>query len=53
MTYPVVEHLVEEAYELTIQDLFEKMTHYEDFKQQLGAIVRYWTECRHPKRFDR
>ena len=51
MTYPMVEHLVEEAYELTIQGLFEKKTRYEDWKQQLQDILRYWTECQHPKRF--
>lgn len=51
MTYPVVEHLVEEAYELTIQGLFEKKTSFEEWKQQLQAILRYWTECQHPKRF--
>jgi len=50
MTYPMVEHLVEEAYELTIQGLFEKKTSFEAWKQQLQAILRYWTECQHPKR---
>lgn len=51
MTYPVVEHLVEEAYELTIQGLFEKKTSFNDWKQQLQDILRYWTDCQHPKRF--
>ena len=51
MTYPVVEHLVEQAYELTIQGLFEKKTNFDDWKQQLQDIMRYWTECQHPKRF--
>ena len=51
MTYPVVDHLVEEAYELTIQGLFEKKTSFDEWKQQLRDILRYWTECQHPKRF--
>ena len=53
MTYPVEEQLVEEAYELTIQGLFEKKASYADWKAQLGAIIAYWTECHHPKRLSR
>lgn len=49
MTHPVVNHLVEEAYELTIQGLFEKKTMFQDWKNQLGAIIAYWRECQHPK----
>lgn len=51
MTYPVVEHLVEQAYELTIQGLFEKKINFVEWQQQLKAIIDYWTECQHPKRF--
>lgn len=51
MTYPVVETLVEQAYDLTIQGLFEKKTRFEEWKQQLNDIIRYWNECQHPKRF--
>ncbi|WP_420146478.1 response regulator [Spirosoma sp.] len=51
LTYPVVDHLVEQAYELTIQGLFEKKINFAEWKQQLKAIIDYWTECQHPKRF--
>ncbi|GAB4021472.1 response regulator [Spirosoma koreense] len=53
LTYPVVDYLVEEAYELTIQGLFEKRTSFQEWKHQLKAILEYWTECQHPKRFNR
>ncbi|MFD2937316.1 response regulator [Spirosoma flavum] len=53
MTHPVVDYLVDEAYELTIQGLFEKKTAFQDWKNQLGAIIAYWNECKHPKRFAR
>ncbi|GAB3557981.1 response regulator [Spirosoma fluminis] len=51
MTNPVIDYLVEEAYELTIQGLFEKKTVFDDWKRQLGAIIAYWKECQHPKWF--
>lgn len=51
MTSPVVKHLVEDAYTLTIQGLFDKQDTYTAWKTQLGAIIAYWTECHHPKRF--
>lgn len=50
MTHPVEDHLVEEAFELTIQGLFEKKQTYDAWKAQLKAIIAYWTECHHPKR---
>ena len=50
MTHPVEERAVEEAYELTIQGLFEKKATYAAWKAQLAAIIAYWTECHHPKR---
>lgn len=53
MTSPVIDYLVEEAYELTIQGLFEKKGTFADWKMQLGSIIAYWTECHHPKRFNR
>lgn len=53
MTYPVEDEMVEVAYELTIQGLFEKKTTYVAWKAQLAAIIAYWTECHHPKRFTR
>lgn len=52
MTHPVEEQVVEEAYELTIQGLFEKQASYAAWKGQLAAIISYWTECHHPKRFN-
>lgn len=53
MTHPVEEAMVEEAYELTIQGLFEKKATYADWKAQLASIIAYWTECHHPKRVSR
>jgi CheY-like chemotaxis protein len=53
MTHPVEEEVVEEAYELTIQGLFEKKASYAAWKAQLAAIIAYWTACHHPKRFTR
>ncbi|SFC70884.1 response regulator [Spirosoma endophyticum] len=53
MTNPVEDYLVEEAYELTIQGLFEKKETFAAWKTQLGSIIAYWTECHHPKRFNR
>ena len=53
MTNPVVDYLVEEAYKLTIQGLFEKKDTFAAWKTQLGSIIAYWTECHHPKRFSR
>lgn len=50
MTHPVVDELVEQAYELTIQGLFEKKTSFQGWKNQLKDIIAYWTECYHPKR---
>jgi CheY-like chemotaxis protein len=51
-TAPVHKHLVEEAYELTIQGFFEKHHRLEDMQQQLRAIVDYWSNCLHPNRFE-
>lgn len=51
-THPVYRHLVEEAYDLTIQGFFEKKTRIEDIQKQLQAIVDYWSNCLHPNRFD-
>ncbi|QIP18008.1 response regulator [Spirosoma aureum] len=39
MTHPVEEKLVEEAYELTIQALFEKKFSFASWKAQLGFII--------------
>lgn len=50
-THPVYRHLVEEAYELTIQGFFEKKQSVEEMRTQLDAIVRYWSDCLHPNRF--
>lgn len=51
MTHPIVDYLIVEAYELTIQGLFEKKPTFDAWKNQLAAIIDYWTECTHPKRF--
>lgn len=53
MTAPVEEHLVDQAYALTIQGLFEKKTSLQAWKDQLQSILAYWSECLHPKRFGR
>ncbi|MGV3556955.1 response regulator [Larkinella arboricola] len=51
-THPAYKQWVEEAYELTIQGFFEKKSSTKEIKQQLEAIVSYWTNCLHPNRFD-
>lgn len=51
ITYPVHEDLVEQAYDLTIQGLFEKKIVYREWVTQLQEIISYWTACRHPKQF--
>ncbi|GAB3915522.1 response regulator [Larkinella terrae] len=50
-TNPVYKHLVEEAYELTIQGFFEKRSRVAEIQKQLQAIVDYWSTCLHPNRF--
>ncbi|MCK8494806.1 MULTISPECIES: response regulator [Spirosoma] len=50
-THPVYRHLVEEAYELTIQGFFEKQSNIEQLRSQLQSIVSYWSNCLHPNRF--
>ncbi|GAB2549549.1 response regulator [Spirosoma aerophilum] len=50
-TAPVYRHMVEEAYELTIQGFFEKQTNLTDMHNQLKAIISYWESCLHPNRF--
>ncbi|WP_080240334.1 response regulator [Spirosoma rigui] len=51
LTHPVYKHLVEEAYELTIQGFFEKKQSLPEMRTQLKAIVDYWSNCLHPNRF--
>ena len=51
LTYPVYKHLVEEAYDLTIQGFFEKKTNMQEMEVQLQAIIDYWSNCLHPNRF--
>jgi CheY-like chemotaxis protein len=50
-THPIYKHLVEEAYELTIQGFFEKKQTISEIQEQLQAIVNYWSSCLHPNRF--
>ncbi|NEU70197.1 response regulator [Spirosoma agri] len=50
LSYPIHDNLVEQAYDLTIQGLFEKKLAYEDWKTQLRDIIAYWTACHHPKK---
>lgn len=52
MTHPVEDHYIEEAYKLTIQGFFEKKSSFVAWKNQLAAIIAYWTECHHPKHFN-
>jgi CheY-like chemotaxis protein len=49
-TSPVYRHIVEEAYELTIQGFFEKQANLADMHNQLKAIIAYWESCLHPNR---
>nr|WP_293844792.1 response regulator [uncultured Arsenicibacter sp.] len=51
-THPVYRHLVEEAYELTIQGFFEKHNNMARMRTQLQAIIDYWSNCLHPNRFN-
>ena len=51
LTHPVYKHLVQEAYELTIQGFFEKKQTLLEMRTQLQAIVDYWSNCLHPNRF--
>ncbi|MCX6214920.1 response regulator [Spirosoma sp.] len=50
-THPAYKHLVEEAYELTIQGFFEKQSSHSEMKEQLEAIINYWKSSLHPNRF--
>ncbi|GAB3707607.1 hypothetical protein GCM10027592_41920 [Spirosoma flavus] len=50
-THPVDKHLVDEAYQLTIQGFFEKLPSIQQMEQQLEAIINYWKVCLHPNRF--
>lgn len=51
VTYPVNEELVEQAYELAIQGLFEKEVIYSRWVDQLREILAYWTSCYQPEQF--
>lgn len=51
-THPVYKHLIEEAYDLTIQGFFEKKVNVRAIRSQLEAIVAYWSNCLHPNRFE-
>ncbi|UHG94646.1 response regulator [Spirosoma oryzicola] len=51
-THPVYKHLVEEAYELTIQGFFEKKPDIQAVEKELRSIIDYWSTCLHPNRFD-
>lgn len=50
-THPVYKHMVEEAYDLTIQGFFEKRDSLVEIRDQLKAIIDYWSKCLHPNRF--
>ncbi|ADB37180.1 response regulator [Spirosoma linguale] len=50
-THPAYKHLVEKAYELTIQGFFEKQSSHSEMKEQLEAIINYWKSSLHPNRF--
>lgn len=49
-THPVYKHLVEEAYELTIQGFFEKKSDIQAVEEELHSIIDYWSKCLHPNR---
>ncbi|UPK72702.1 response regulator [Chitinophaga filiformis] len=40
--------IVEEAYELTIQGYFVKKYVLSDVQKQMGQILDYWRDCKHP-----
>lgn len=41
-------HIVEEAYNLTVQGFFVKAHSYAEIAHQLKCIFEYWKACRHP-----
>ncbi|ARK13319.1 response regulator [Fibrivirga algicola] len=51
MAHPADRTLVEEAYEMTIQGMFEIPTKYGELETQFRAIVAYWSLCLHPNRY--
>ncbi len=41
-------NVVFEAYDLTVQGFFKKSNAYNEFKEMLDLIIKYWIVCRHP-----
>lgn len=39
---------VEDAYQLSVQGYFEKPDKFEDLKERLTLIIKYWKQCLHP-----
>ncbi|QMW04082.1 response regulator [Spirosoma foliorum] len=52
LTSPVDKHLVEEAYKVHVQGIFEKKPSLEEMKVQLQAILDYWTLSLEPNQFE-
>ncbi|MEZ0486439.1 response regulator [Fibrella aquatica] len=51
MAHPADRSLVEDAYKMTIQGVFEIPTKYDALEKQFRAIIDYWSLCLHPNRF--
>jgi CheY-like chemotaxis protein len=43
--------LIDEAYQSNIQGFYKKEHSYEELKQSVETIIRYWKSCLHPNNF--
>lgn len=43
-------NIINEAYDMEVQGFYEKASSYAGVKEQLEAIMVYWTHCLHPNR---
>jgi CheY-like chemotaxis protein len=51
LTTTARQQAVEDAYHLSVQGYFEKPNRFEQLKERLSLIMRYWKECLHPNSF--
>jgi CheY-like chemotaxis protein len=47
-TSSIIDAAIAQAYELTVQGVFEKPSDYHDLEVQIGLIIEYWKVCLHP-----
>jgi len=50
MSNPVVPTVIEQAFELTVQGIFEKKDSRKQQEQELALIFRYWQTSFHPNK---